>query len=94
MSIFNHFGISNLYFSTVNKKSVHFFYARDCVVFMDALNVVTNAKFDIKTRLLCLPSLMCILTAKDIHVLREMGNILILHFLHCIHSKTQFAHVL
>ena len=44
MSIFNHFGISNLYFSTVNKKSVHLFYAHDCVVFMDALNVVAKAR--------------------------------------------------
>ena len=40
MPIFNHFGISNLYFSTENKKCVHFFYAHNCVVFMDSLNVV------------------------------------------------------
>ena len=40
MPIFNHFWISNLYFSTENKKSVHFFYAHNCVVFMDGLNVV------------------------------------------------------
>ena len=40
MPIFNHFGISNLYFSTENQKSVHFFYAHNCVVFMDGLNLV------------------------------------------------------
>ena len=39
MPIFNHFGISNLYFSSENKK-VYIFYAHNCVVFMDGLNVV------------------------------------------------------
>ena len=41
MPIFNHFGISNLYFSTENKKCT-FFYAHNCVVFMDGLNVVAQ----------------------------------------------------
>ena len=44
MPILNHFGISNLYFSSENKKSVHLFYAHNCVVFMDGLNVVAWCK--------------------------------------------------
>ena len=48
MPIFNHFGISNLYFSTENKKSVHFFYAHNCVVFMDGLNVFAKCNCSTK----------------------------------------------
>ena len=48
MPIFNHFGISNLYFSTENKKSVHFFYAHNCVVFMDGLIVVAKCNCSTK----------------------------------------------
>ena len=39
MPIFNQFGISNLYFSAENKMCT-FFYANNCVVFMDGLSVV------------------------------------------------------
>ena len=48
MPIFNHFGISNLYFSTENKKSVHFFYAHNCDVFMDGLIVVAKCNCSTK----------------------------------------------
>ena len=47
MSIFNHFGITNLCFS--KKKNVHFFYVYNWVVFMDALNVVCETSFFMET---------------------------------------------
>ena len=40
--MFNHFGITNLYFSKEKTKSANFFYVHNCVVFMDALNLVAH----------------------------------------------------
>ena len=40
MPIINHDGIKKLYSSKEKTKSVQFFYVHNCVVFMDALNVV------------------------------------------------------